>query len=140
MAVPSNSTALPTRKSTDLRDLLRSADRRRMEAAIETLIAALDALDGDSDLEPATDDEPSIGWPLGASGATAFQDSDDRELDDEREFTALERHGGGFVWSGADDDEDSHDSEYCVADHFGIGDMDGVAEQGFLGMAAGAVV
>jgi hypothetical protein len=140
MAVCSNSTALPARKSTDLRDLLRSADRRRMEAAIETLIAALDALDGDSDLEPATDDEPSIGWPLGASGAVAFQDTDDRELDDEREFTALERHGAGFVWSGDDDAEDTHDAEYCVADHFGIADWDGVIEQGFHGRYGEAVI
>jgi hypothetical protein len=114
--------------------------RRRMEAAIETMIAALDALDGDTDSEPATDDEPSLGWLPDCSTLKAYGVGDDREQGDDEEplfeddeATSLERHGGSFVWSGADDDEDTHDAEYCVADQFGIADWDGVLEQGFCG-------
>ncbi|WP_185982670.1 hypothetical protein [Aureimonas mangrovi] len=36
--------------------------RREIELQIETLISALDAFDGDPDLEPDPDGEPSLGW------------------------------------------------------------------------------
>lgn len=36
--------------------------RREVELQIDALIAALDTFDGDADLEPAGDDEPSLGW------------------------------------------------------------------------------
>lgn len=36
--------------------------RARLEAAVEAAIAALDALDGDPDLEDFGDREPSLGW------------------------------------------------------------------------------
>jgi hypothetical protein len=140
MAVSSNSTALPARKSMGLHDLLRSADRRRMEAAIEALIAALDALDGDPDFEPANDDEPSLGWRGEGRGCRAGEGTDDREFEDEREISAIERHGAGFIWSGRDDDdEDTHDAEYCVGDHYGIADRDGALEQGFGGAWQAAI-
>lgn len=102
--------------------------RRRMEAAIEALIASLDALDGDADFEPANDDEPSLGWPGDGRGAAGRLDGpaldagdDDRELD-----TA--------------DDEDGHDRELCCEDEgaqcddegqpeWGVADRDGLAEQ-----------
>lgn len=139
MAVSSNSTALPARKSSDLRDLLRSADRRRMGAAIEALIAAMDALDGDPDFEPANDDEPSLGWLGEGWGCGASENSDDREFEDEREISAIERHGAGFIWSGHEDAEDTHDAESCVADEWGIADRDGMLEQGFCGAWEAAI-
>ena len=42
--------------------------RRCMERAIEALMAALDALDGDPDLESSHDDEPSLGWTGAGEG------------------------------------------------------------------------
>lgn len=36
--------------------------RERLEAAIEAALELLDRLDGDADLEPGGDDEPSLGW------------------------------------------------------------------------------
>lgn len=78
--------------------------RRRMQRAIDDLIAALDALDGDADFESANDDEPSLGWPGDGRGAAGRLDGpafdagdDDRELD-------------------AADDEDGHDRELCCED------------------------
>lgn len=58
--------------------------RERLEAEIERLIALLDALDGDSDFEPANDDEPSFGWTYSFDGVPlplAADGGDDRELD-----------------------------------------------------------
>ena len=37
--------------------------RAALEHAIEALVALLDALDPDPDLEPNGDEEPSLGWP-----------------------------------------------------------------------------
>ena len=39
--------------------------RPQIEAAIERLLAVLDTIDDDVDLEPSNDDEPSLGWPEG---------------------------------------------------------------------------
>lgn len=49
-----------------------AALRRRMEAAIDSMLALLDELDGDPDLEPDNDDEPSLGWP--ANGPRALSE------------------------------------------------------------------
>lgn len=43
--------------------------RARMEAAIETMLALLDELEADPDLEPDTDNEPTLGWHEGGAGA-----------------------------------------------------------------------
>lgn len=52
--------------------------RERIEATIEAMIAMLDELDGDADLEPDTDAEPSLGWREAAAGCgcdhTMFND------------------------------------------------------------------
>lgn len=48
--------------------------RVRMEAAIETLLALLDEMDPDPDLEEGADTEPSLAGPQGCG-------DDDRELD-----------------------------------------------------------
>ncbi len=125
----------------------RQALRQRMEAAIESLLALLDELEGDADLESANDDEPSLGWEGGQPSRHFFvapwDDSirryDDTDLeqdagdepegrDTDREYTAPERAGAGFVYAGHDDAEDSHDAEWDQAED-GIADMDGLIEQ-----------
>lgn len=84
--------------------------RRRMQRAIDDLIAALDALDGDADFEAANDDEPSLGWHGCGRGAAGRLDgpamdtgADDREhddADDEPSLGAAEHHpGGGRGWT-----------------------------------------
>ena len=106
----------------------RLAARRELSLIIERALVALDALDGDPDLEPAGDErddpgdlyEPSIGaheavdqlkgwW---STPYNRFLNCADLEADDsDAEHTALERHGKGFVRSGPDDAEDGHDQE-----------------------------
>ncbi|WP_375458320.1 hypothetical protein [uncultured Enterovirga sp.] len=61
--------------------------REAIEAHVERLIALLDMLDGDTDLEPDSDaepagdeDEPSLGWQNGP-GFRASEGLDDREQD-----------------------------------------------------------
>jgi hypothetical protein len=119
--------------------------RRDVEALIERLIAGLDEVDGDADLEghpsfgavidpdleidvadephderDQADDEPSLGWSEGESlrGITAFQ-----PLVGEFELTATETHGAGFFNSGPDDAEDGADHEHVSVDQDG-GDSD----------------
>lgn len=75
--------------------------RARMEAAIEAMLAMLDELEGDVDLEPDNDDEPSLGWCDGAN-VHRYGTVDDREVEDEH-------------------DEDGHDRE---ADDEGDPDQD----------------
>lgn len=53
-------------------------ERRAIEAAIEALIAVLDAVDGNSDDEEGGDIEPSIGWPSAGYGG----DTRDCELNE----------------------------------------------------------
>ncbi|WP_238121746.1 MULTISPECIES: hypothetical protein [unclassified Xanthobacter] len=109
--------------------------RARVAAAIESLVDLLDSLEDDPDLEPDNDDEPSLSWeggqpgryfPEGSPGVGIVRyDDADRERDAgdgpegpdaDREFTSLERHGSGFVYSGPDDcemngDEDDDDGD-----------------------------
>ncbi len=61
--------------------------REALEAHVERLIALLDMLDGDADLEPDHDsepagdeDEPSLGWQNGP-GSRSSDGLDDREQD-----------------------------------------------------------
>jgi hypothetical protein len=49
-------------------------------AVLSTLIDALDAMDGDCDLEVGGDEEPWLGW-IG-SGPSQYQSIDDREIDE----------------------------------------------------------
>ncbi|UDL87026.1 hypothetical protein LGH82_17560 [Mesorhizobium sp. PAMC28654] len=84
---------------------LTAARRRRIERAVEVLLAILDEADGDPDLEPGADregdlseDEPSLGWTLATNQTLAlkggadpffidgeFDGGDIPEGDDERE-------------------------------------------------------
>lgn len=102
--------------------------RKRAEAAVEALLELLDELAPDPEMEPDNDDEPALGWEGGNPGryfrVSPWNDNDrsyddtDREQDagdeaeagdGDREHTALERHGKGFVYSGSDDREDEID-------------------------------
>lgn len=69
---------------------MRPFDRRAIGVAIERLIAMLDAMDGDPDLEDGRDDEPSLGWTeaWGGRGYVACRDDDGADREDENE------HGG----------------------------------------------
>lgn len=49
-------------------------------AVLSTLIDALDAMDGDCDLEANGDEEPWLGW-IG-NGPGQYQGNDDREVDE----------------------------------------------------------
>jgi hypothetical protein len=57
--------------------------RSRVEAAIEALIALLDECDGDLDLEPDQDAEPSLGAPEGRQTQLCWMagSDSDREYD-----------------------------------------------------------
>ena len=65
------------REPTDFVQILEvtPATRHALENAIERLVALLDTLDPDPDLEPDTDDEPSL------AGGSVGDDGRDRELD-----------------------------------------------------------
>ncbi len=74
-------------RETHIRDFVmveQASLRKRTEAAIEALVAMLDELDGDPDLEPDNDDEPWLGWE-GGQPSRFFREGhsvgDDREME-----------------------------------------------------------
>jgi len=62
-------------------------NRGEMESLIEGLIAILDEIDGDADMEATNDDEPSLGWTTVGRGAIGTDVGNDLEeqCDDEGE-------------------------------------------------------
>src|SRR4051794_28975973 len=60
--------------------------RRKIEAAVDRLLDALDRLDGDTDAEPDADGEPS----LAQVGQRFLGGEDDREADDDGRDTEAE--------------------------------------------------
>lgn len=54
--------------------------RERLERAIEDMIATLDALDGDSDFEPASDDEDGGDCEASLGGADDDCEADEAEM------------------------------------------------------------
>jgi hypothetical protein len=65
-----------------------SLSRREIERAIERLIALLDLIDGDPDLEDGGDGEPSLGWVMSQSSCPLIHSADagdDREREDEND-------------------------------------------------------
>ena len=91
--------------------------RRRMEAAVERLIAAMDDLDGDPDLEDSDDAEPSLGSTNHPNQTRAWADSPADDLEFEGDAVA------------DCDLEEQHDREDDEAERSGIGDLDGLIEQ-----------
>lgn len=79
--------------------------RVRMEAAIETLLALLDEMDGNPDLEEGADDEPYIGGYFG----------DDRELDtsDDEPYLSTGTVGWGVQPQGEVDAEGDPSEADC---------------------------
>ncbi|MCK0196893.1 hypothetical protein MWN34_08195 [Ancylobacter sp. 6x-1] len=122
-----------------------AALRRQAEATIEALLDLLNELDGpDNDDEPGT--WPEAEWvrasdalpdenceangdELDASAPEGWravrlaclhedaEEDDAPEDDDPRENTSLETYGMGFVRSGPDDAEDTHDAEWDTSDY-----------------------
>ena len=134
-----------------------AARRKRMEAAVELLIAALDALDvtiedmeDDDPGEEPGDEEPSLGWTdAEARKGVPYQGPvDHTDLEDEHDgrepsLGALESHCNGYGWernrSGdqthwgqgdRDEREDEHDG--CEPDEDGepsLGSFDQMTDQ-----------
>lgn len=86
--------------------------RASLEAKIEELIALLDLLDGDADLEPDNDNEPSLGWSDMESRYGCQADphgEDDRELEDEND-----EDGGDTELNGDESDFSGEEGDYSV--------------------------
>lgn len=66
----------------------KQAIRKEAAAEIERLLALLDRLDGDPDLEPSEDSEPTLGWSAGGAPVRAF-DSADGEVEPSLGWTAI---------------------------------------------------
>lgn len=127
--------------------------RRRIAAAVDALIAMLDEIDGDADLEeddPLEEDDfgedDGNGEPaLGATTAVNQQHSwagprgwpDDGELEPSLGWTNGHGHPE-IALRGYDDDREettgTRDAEGDEAEMSGIGDMDGVMEQHGFGV------
>lgn len=90
---------------------LRREARRAVDELLE-LVDALDRLDGDPDLEPANDDEPSLGWPERGPSPFDENSTDECELDPDTEVTATERHGRGFALSRYPDDSEEEGEDF----------------------------
>ncbi len=95
----------------------RRSARRELADIIDRALAALDALDGDPDLEPSGDEldasflEP--GCHVALPWALPYEDAED---DDSLEQTALGDVRQGLFPSGPDDIEDGNDAEHDTAD------------------------
>jgi hypothetical protein len=72
-------------------------DRAGIATTIDRLIGMLDVMDGDENLEDGGDLEPNIGWASGERSSQGFDDTDEREVEDE--------HGGNILDQPHDDDE-----------------------------------
>lgn len=85
-----------------------NGDRKSLAYAVERLIAVLDALEPDSDLEDAADAEPSLGWPehRGVTQLDKNMAHDDREEENE--------HGGDVC-------DEPHDAADCGDDEPNLG-------------------
>jgi len=91
----------------------RSSINRRIEGhlgAVDALIASLDAMTSDPDLEPSEDGEPWLGWV--GNGPRAEDNDDDREEANEH---------GGNVTDEPHDYSDEGNSDYCLADEMSQG-------------------
>ncbi len=62
--------------------------RLRIETTVENLLALLDEIEGDENLEDGGDAEPSLGWTRHGAGWAEYRDGpalDDREAEDEHD-------------------------------------------------------
>ena len=109
MATPSHSTPAPRAKET-------AALRRRMERAVEALLAALDAMDGDPDLEPALG-SPEVGHgrrrrTAGTLDQRRWSSGDLAAAADEREDVS-EDEGGACEGEGDYDEKEPDLDHMC---------------------------
>jgi hypothetical protein len=113
-------------------------DRRAVEDAIERLIAILDAMDGDPDVEDGADAEPPFGWTRDGDHGSNSQDEEEPSLG----WTAGFSHQGSGWHGGTDDREDEHDGR--EPDYYsdtgedipGSAARPGTGEDSFIGRAA----
>ncbi len=71
-------------------------DRLQLSTTIENLIAMLDDLSPDPDLEDGADAEPWLGWPANGLGALVKEGvHDDREAEDEHDEDGGDREANG---------------------------------------------
>jgi hypothetical protein len=80
--------------------------RKRLQATIENLIALMDEIDGDENLEESGDEEASLGWPERGPGAAGGH-YDDREADD-----ADDEDGGDTELNGDELDFNGDETDY----------------------------
>lgn len=88
--------------------------RDSIEDEIERLIAMLDALETDVDLEPVGDDEPILGWPdrlVGYGVARRFTGSNDDEREEVCEDEGAQCDDEGVEDSGIADPDALHSEE-----------------------------
>jgi hypothetical protein len=134
-SVPAAATGLP------------ASTRKKIEAALERSIAALDLLDPDPDLEQGGDDEPDQDEEPSLGATHALDQGDawraptalgiDLEFDGETAPSAdsepslgSPEHSRQIHWAqgGRDDREDDDEREWDPAES-GVGDVDGLIEQ-----------
>jgi hypothetical protein len=128
--------------------------RKRIAAAVDALVALLDQIDGDADLEednpleeddPAEDDgsgEPALGASTAVTQQHAWAAQHGWPEYGEAEPSLGWSHGHGhpeMVLRGYDDDREgttgTRDAEGDDAERSGCGDMDGVREQHGFGVS-----
>ena len=109
--------------------------RRRLAATCEALIALLDEIDGDENLEETADNEPHLGWPnAGQPAVAAMSSDDDREADSaDYESSHDEEHQLGWQNEGSqsslhsspdDREDDAGDDREVENEHFDEGYYD----------------
>lgn len=87
--------------------------RKRAQDGIDTLIAALDALQGDPDLEDGNDDEQTLGWHESGSGVQAINSLQlFDEAEPEEDFEAVNEDGDPLDMG--EGDEAEVDSRECA--------------------------
>ncbi|HEV7415057.1 MAG TPA: hypothetical protein VGN98_02800 [Tianweitania sediminis] len=89
-----------------------SHQRARIELAIENLLAILDGLDGDENLEDGHDAEPSLGWSGHGNAHGSYADTE-AMIDLEEEETDYDLAGA------------CSDLEFCYGDYDGPGTIEG---------------
>ena len=104
--------------------------RRRLTVLIDRLIAALDEIDGDPDLEDGADDEPSLSAAIPQAIWEGSQDAWAQGADDDREV-ACEDEGAEHDGREPEEDDDTSDYEASLCGvSFGVGTCSALDAEG----------
>lgn len=107
------------------------ATRRRIEAAIENLVALLDQIDGDCDYEETGDGEPYLSWP--ANGPHVVRPERDPTGEGEQPL-GWTTHGSErqdhhlHFWSYDENEEPGLELDTADDEDDGAGELDGTVE------------